>query len=106
MAVVRFEMEDSLTTLLVPQLTIQTINRARRFAISLCRCLHFTGKAGRVRYCGIIAMERKSYVVSSRRWHCVLSGLKIIYIALKCTFRTNESLRVFSLSCYETHNSL
>lgn len=59
-----------------------------------------------MKYCAIIAMERKSYVVSSRRWHCVLSGLKIIYTALKCTFRTNENVRGFALSCYETHISL
>lgn len=97
MAVVRFEIEDSLTALFIPQLKIQAISRAPRFSLSLCRCLYFTRKSGCVKYCAINGMERKSDIVSSRRWHCVLSGLKIVYIALKCTFGTNEGFCSFLL---------
>lgn len=53
--------------------------------------------------CAMNGTERKNYIVSSRRWHCVLSGLQMIYIALKAAFRANENLRGSALSCYETH---
>lgn len=87
----------------VPQLKIQAAPRAPRFSMSLCRCLHFMGKAEHVKYCAVTATGWESSVVSSRRWHCVLSGLKIIYMASKCTSRTNEILRGFVLFLVTKH---
>lgn len=38
MAVVRFEIEDSLTALFIPQLKIQAISRASRFSLCVGVC--------------------------------------------------------------------
>lgn len=102
----RFEIEDWLTTLFIPQLKIQTVTRAPRFSVSLCRCLHFTGKPGYVKYHAIIAKEWKSYVVTSTRWHCVLSGLKKRRTAWNVHSEAMKGRGFFALSCYETHISL